>query len=96
MVISSDLAGASQKATAIKNATARLSQPLNISNDTQTTVAGNKNAQEAITTAQETAVKIAQVVLDASNNLQTVAEDFQALDVEVSNTLFKPLDGLGK
>lgn len=96
MAIQSDLAGASQKATALKNATDRLIQQSNINNDTQTTVVGNDNAQEAITAAQETATKIAQAVFLASSNLQSVAKDFEALDQTVANTLFKPIAGLGK
>lgn len=96
MAIQSDLAGASQKATALKNATDKLIQQSNINNDTQTTVVGNDNAQEAITTAQETATKIAQAVFLASSNLQSVAKDFEALDQSVANTLFKPIAGLRK
>ncbi|EOL43048.1 type VII secretion effector [Enterococcus phoeniculicola] len=97
MGILSDLTGATQKATALKNATDRLIQQTTITNDTQTTVAGNSNEQEAVTTAQETAIKIAQAVVIASNNLQSVAEDFQALDVNVANTMFQPIGGvLGK
>ncbi|MGX7203139.1 type VII secretion effector [Enterococcus plantarum] len=96
MAIQSDLAGASQKATALKNATDKLIQQSNINSDTQTTVVGNDNAQEAITTAQETATKIAQAVFLASSNLQSVAKDFEALDQTVANTIFKPLGGLGK
>ncbi|MFD1899199.1 TIGR04197 family type VII secretion effector [Enterococcus termitis] len=57
---------------------------------------GNDNAQEAITTAQETATKIAQAIFAASSNLQSVAKDFEALDQTVANTIFKPLGGLGK
>jgi type VII secretion effector (TIGR04197 family) len=96
MAIKSDLTGASQKAIALKNATDRLIHQSRISNDTQTTVVGNDNAQEAITTAQETATKIAQAVFLASSNLQSVAKDFEALDQTVAKTIFKPLGGLGK
>lgn len=94
MGIKSDFTRATQKATALKNATDRLIQQSTITNDTQTTVAGNSNAQEAITTAQETATKTAQAIVIASNNLQSVAEDFQALDANVANTLFKPIGGV--
>lgn len=96
MAIKSDLAGASQKATTLRSATDRLMQQSSINNDTQTTVVGNDNAQEAITAAQETATKIAQAVFTASNNLQSVAKDFEALDQTVAKTLFKPIGGLGK
>lgn len=96
MAIKSDLAGASQKATALRNATDRLIQQSSINNDNRTTVAGNTNAQVAITAAQETATKVAQAVFTASNNLQSVAKDFEVLDQTVAKTLFKPIGGLGK
>ncbi|MTD40260.1 TIGR04197 family type VII secretion effector [Erwinia sp. CPCC 100877] len=93
MTIQSDFTGASQKATALKGATDKLIQSASITKDTQTTVAGNTNAQEAITTAQETATKIAQAVFQASSNLQSVAKEFEALDQRVANTMIR---GLGK
>lgn len=96
MTIQSDFAGASQKATALKGATDKLIQSSSITKDTQTTVTGNTNAQEAITTAQETAKKIAQAVFQASSNLQSVAKDFEAMDQNVANTMFNSLEGLGK
>lgn len=58
--IKSDLSGAQQKATALKSATDIMIQSSSITNetDTQTTVAGNTNAQEAIQIAQGTAKQI--------------------------------------
>jgi type VII secretion effector (TIGR04197 family) len=96
MTIQSDLAGASQKATALKNATDTLIQSSSVSEDTQTTVAGNTNAQEVIKLAQETATQIAQAVFFASSNLQSVAKDFEAMDENVANTMFNSLGGLEK
>jgi type VII secretion effector (TIGR04197 family) len=96
MTIQSDLAGASQKATALKNATDKLIQSSSVSEDTQTTVAGNTNAQEVIKLAQETATQIAQAVFFASSNLQSVAKDFEAMDENVANTMFNSLGGLEK
>jgi type VII secretion effector (TIGR04197 family) len=96
MTIQSDLAGASQKATALKNATDKLIQSSSVLEDTQTTVAGNTNAQEVIKLAQETATQIAQAVFFASSNLQSVAKDFEAMDENVANTMFNSLGGLEK
>lgn len=89
--LKSDLDKASQKATALKNATDTLIQPVVITADTQTTVAGNTNAQEALKSAQDTAKKIASAVSKASTNIQSVAKEFEALDAKVAQSLPKPL-----
>lgn len=73
--IKSNFGNASQKATALKNATDKLIQHTSITNDNQTTVSGNLCAQEVIQQAQETARQVAEAVLTASSNLQSVAED---------------------
>lgn len=93
MAIKSDFTGASQKATALKNATNHLVQPTTVTKDTQTTVAGNANAQEAIAAAQETATQIAQAVALAATNLQSVAKEFEAVDQSITTTLLQPLGG---
>lgn len=86
MTIKSNLGSASQKATALKNATDQLVQQSSVSTDSQTTVAGNTNAKEAITKAQQTATKIAQAIHTASGNIQSVAKDFEAMDNELSRS----------
>lgn len=53
--LKSDLGGAIQKATALKNATDNLIQPAVTTADTQTTVAGNTNGQAAIKPVQDKA-----------------------------------------
>lgn len=86
MTIQSDMGTASQKATALKDATDQLIQQSSVSTDNQTTVAGNAKAQEAITKAQQTATKIAQAIHTASGNIQSVAKDFEAMDNELSRS----------
>ncbi|WP_034559985.1 TIGR04197 family type VII secretion effector [Carnobacterium gallinarum] len=89
--LKSDLGGASQKATALKNATNTLIQPVVITEDTQTTVTGNTNKQAAIKSAQDKAKQIANAVVKASSNIQSVAKEFEALDEQIGQNLPKPL-----
>lgn len=86
MTIKSDLGTASQKATALKNATDQLIQSASVAQDSQTTVAGNAKAQEAIIMCQQSATKIAQTIHAASGNIQSVAKDFEAMDNELSKS----------
>ncbi|KMN42444.1 TIGR04197 family type VII secretion effector [Bacillus sp. LK2] len=94
--IKSDLGRAQQKATALKSATDILIQSSSISNetDTQTTVAGNTNAQEAIQIAQETAKQVALAIATAANNIHSVAGNFEALDQLASQTGFNRMGRL--
>lgn len=94
MTIKSDFGGASQKTTALKNATDSILQSASSTNDTQTTVSGNTSAQEAITTVQETAKQIAVAISLASANIQSVAENFEALDQSISQTMRSSIGGL--
>ncbi|MGX7417537.1 TIGR04197 family type VII secretion effector [Carnobacterium gallinarum] len=92
--IKSDFGGANQKATALKSATDKLVQSTSVTNDTQTTVLGNANAQEVIQQAQETARQVAEAIISASSNLQSVAEGFQELDQQVGQRFLQSLGGL--
>ncbi|MGX7417425.1 TIGR04197 family type VII secretion effector [Carnobacterium gallinarum] len=89
--LKSDLGGASQKATALKNATNTLIQPVVITEDTQTTVTGNTNGQVAIKSAQDKAKQIANAVVKASSNIQSIAKEFEALDEQIGQNPPKPL-----
>lgn len=92
--IKSDFSGASQKATALKTATKELTQTSTITTDNQTTVSGNKNAQEVIQLAQTSAAAIANAVNQAATNLQSVASEFEAVDQQLSTSFSQPLGGL--
>lgn len=91
--IKSDLDGASVKATALKAATDTISQSV-VATDTQTTVLGNASALKAITSAQQTAQEIASAVSLASANIQSVAENFDAMDNQVGQNLRNNIGGL--
>lgn len=91
--IKSDITGASQKATALKKATDKLVKSSSVTTDTQTTVTGNTNALEAIKLAQQTSQQIAQAISSASANIQSVAQNFEALDQKTSQNFTKSLGG---
>lgn len=94
MTIKSDFNGAQLKATALQQATATILQATSVTKDTQTTVSGNANAQEAMTAAQETAKQIAAAIALASTNIQSVAKDFEALDQRMSQKMRSSIGGL--
>lgn len=90
--LQSDLAGASQKATALKKATDTLSQSVTLVTDTQTTIIGNSDAQQALQSSQDRTKKIARAISTASGNIQSVAKEFEALDAQIAHSLPKPLE----
>lgn len=85
--IMSNLGGARQKATALRTACDHITQNSSVDKDTRTTVAGNTNAHDTIQTIIDSAEQIAQAVLTASSQLQSVAEEFEALDQSVATSL---------
>lgn len=91
----SDLSGASQKATELQQAVNLLSNASTITLDTQTTVSGNSNAQDIIQKSQSTAQQITEAITTASNNIKSVATEFEAVDQKGSNLFDLPF-GLGK
>ena len=78
-VVKSDSAVAGKIATAIANSLDGVDGGA-ILTDTQTTVAGNTNAQEAIQSMLNGQNKIIQAIGKASSNLQSVASEFEAAD----------------
>ncbi|EUJ33007.1 hypothetical protein MFLO_05320 [Listeria floridensis FSL S10-1187] len=83
--ITSDLGQASEKATALQQAVSSLQTTATVSKDEQTTVAGNKNAHEAIQAEADAVMHIAQALTAASANLQSVAQEFAAKDEELGS-----------
>lgn len=79
-VVKSDSAVASKIATAIASSLDGSANGGAILTDTQTTVAGNTNAQEAIQAMLNGQNKIVQAIGKASSNLQSVAHEFEAAD----------------
>lgn len=90
--IQSEVNEASQKATALKSAAAKLAHSNSITEDTQTTVVGNQNAHQALQAEQKTALQIAQAVNQATENLKSVAQDFEALDQSLATSVLGGLE----
>jgi type VII secretion effector (TIGR04197 family) len=79
-VVKSDSAVAGKIATAIASSLDGATNGGAILTDTQTTVAGNTNAQEAIQAMLNGQNKIVQAIGKASSNLQSVTHEFEAAD----------------
>lgn len=78
--ITSNSAVAKQIATAIAHSLDSTTHGNAILSDTQTTIAGNTHAQEAIQLMSHAQRKIGQAIGRASTNLQSVANEFEAAD----------------
>ena len=74
----------------LKNVINNISQEITVTKDTKTTVAGNTNAQNSIEVSNQTASKMSKVIQSMSNNIHSVAVEFQAMD----NTLGTQLEGV--
>ena len=89
-ILQSSKEQAASSATSLKTASNNISQEITVTKDTQTTVAGNTNAQNSIEVSKQTASKMSKVIQSMSNNIHSVAEEFQAMD----NTLGTQLEGI--
>ena len=89
-ILQSSKEQAASSATSLKTASNNISQEITVTKDTQTTVAGNTNAQNSIEVSKQTASKMSKVIQSMSNNIHSVAEEFQAMD----NTLGTQLEGV--
>ena len=58
-----------------------------VTKDTETTVAGNANAQSSADTAIATGQKVQQVNQSMCNNIHSVAAEFEAMDKDISKEL---------
>ena len=89
-ILQSSKEQAASSATSLKTASNNISQEITVTKDTQTTVAGNTNAQHSIEVSNQTASKMSKVIQSMSNNIHSVAVEFQAMD----NTLGMQLEGV--
>ena len=80
MAVKSNLGVAQQRASALKSAAGSLTAGGTPTSDSQTTVAGNKTAQEAITSTFNAVKKVTEAVNSASSNINSVAKNFEAID----------------
>ena len=89
-ILQSSKEQAASSATSLKTASNNISQEITVTKDTQTTVVGNTNAQNSIEVSKQTASKMSKIIQSMSNNIHSVAEEFQVMD----NTLGTQLEGV--
>lgn len=99
--VKSDSAVAGQVATKIASSLDGTAGGGAILTDTQTTVGGNQNAQDAIQSMFGAQNKIVQAIGQASNNLQSIASEFEAADQATrklisSISIPSPIKGVGE
>lgn len=89
--INSNSAVAQAVATSIASSVSSLNQGTTITKDTQTTVAGNNNAQQAITQLTTFNTSLVQAVTQASNNIRSVAAEFEAVDQRIAQMQYNQM-----
>ncbi|ALS37601.1 type VII secretion effector (TIGR04197 family) [Enterococcus rotai] len=89
--INSNSAVAQAVATSIASSVSSLNQGTTITKDTQTTVAGNSNAQQAITQLTTFNTSLVQAVTQASNNIRSVAAEFEAVDQRIAQMQYNQM-----
>ena len=78
---------ASGAATQLMGASNGLNDVGTVTKDTETTVAGNANAQSSADTAITNGQKVQQVIQSMCNNINSVATEFEAMDNALSKEL---------
>ena len=78
---------ASGAATQLMGASNGLNDVGTVTKDTETTVAGNANAQSSADTAITNSQKVQQVIQSMCNNIHSVATEFEAMDNALSKEL---------
>ena len=78
---------ASGAATQLMGASNGLNDVGTVTKDTETTVAGNANAQSSADTAITNGQKVQQVIQSMCNNIHSVAAEFEAMDNALSKEL---------
>jgi len=89
--INSNAAVAQAIATSIASSVSSLNQGTTITKDTQTTVAGNSNAQQAITQLTTFNTSLVQAITQASNNIRSVAAEFEAVDQRIAQMQYNQM-----
>jgi len=90
--IKSDILIAQQLATSLKNGGDGLASVSNASKDEKTKLLGNDSAHHAIDLSQSKAKAISEAIQSTCTNIQSVAEQFQAVD-EDSVGRFRLMEG---
>jgi len=78
---------ASGAATQLMGASNGLNDVGTVTKDTETTVAGNANAQSSADTAITNGQKVQQVIQSMCNNIHSLAAEFEAMDNALSKEL---------
>ena len=78
---------ASGAATQLMGASNGLNDAGIVTKDTETTVAGNKNARSSADTAITNGQKVQQVIQNMCKNINSVAAEFEAMDNALSKEL---------
>jgi hypothetical protein len=78
---------ASGAATQLMGACNGLNNGGAVTKDSETTVAGNANAQSSADTAIATGQKVQQVIQNMCNNIHSAAAEFEAMDNALSKEL---------
>ena len=78
---------ASGAATQLMGASNGLNDVGTVTKDTETTVAGNANAQSSADTAITNGQKVQQVIQSMCKNIHSVASEFEAMDNALSKEL---------
>lgn len=89
--INSNAAVAQAVATSIASSVSSLNQGTTITKDAQTTVAGNSNAQQAITQLTTFNTSLVQAITQASNNIRSVAAEFEAVDQQIAQMQYNQM-----
>lgn len=90
--LKNNIAQASQRATALANATTTISSGYVITKDSQSTIAGNTTASSAIDLAQTTATQMNDVITNMSSNINSLSRAFQVMDQQLSAQLSRISD----
>lgn len=89
--IKSNSAVAQTVATSIASSVSSLNQMITIIKDTQTTVASNNSAQQAITQLTTFNLSLVQAVTQASDNIHSVAAEFEAVDQQIAQIRYNQM-----
>lgn len=94
--VSSNGQVAKQLATQLFMGLDSLNSSVMIAKDEETTVAGNANAQSAIDSLTAAITQISNTIETASNNLTSVANEFEAADQATRQLFSSPLAPIGR
>ena len=84
-----DLSGANKISTELSVGVNHLRSVSNIVKDNRTTVAGNNEASRVIDQSKMASDTIAKIIADMSKNLNSITNEFKAVDDKIGNEFIK-------